>query len=281
MSMYTNPTHTTGAGSKFVQYVVTSVVILVIVGYFFGGLETVLKVATSVRYMFAHNPELEQGKRLVQVGDWNGALAAFNEAVQREPDSFAVYNERANAELVLGQESAGLADLETSLRVKPNVDAYLIHASYTRSKGVGDLGEADVKQALALDPNSFAAVSTFLFWFQKDGPEYDEETINNYSRAIELFPEARKRMNKAEVSDMIYSLYAGRAGRLLSQKRYEEALADYNAIFDQGSQAAYTLVMQVNDFKAIMTQLPPDSKEYQGFQKLIKRIEATGARVVG
>lgn len=280
MSMYTNPTHTTGAGSKFAQYVVTAVVLLIIAGYYFGGIETVLKVATSVRYMFAHNPEFEQGKRLVQVGDWNGALAAFNKAVEREPDNFAVYNERANVELVLGQETAGLKDLETSLRLKQNVDAYLIHANYIRYKRAGDLGEADVKQALALDPNSFNAISAFISWFQQEGPEYDEETIKLYSHAIELFPQARKGMAKAEVSDRIYSLHAGRARRLLSQKRYQEALADYNAIFDQGSEDAYMLIMQVDDFKAIMTQLAPDAKEYQGFQKLIKRIEATGAQVV-
>lgn len=278
MTMYTNPTRAGGARqNKIIQIIVTLVVTLMIAGYHFGGIETVLQIATSVRYMFVHNPELEQGKQLLKIQDWHGALVAFDQAIAREPDNFAAYNGRAEAELVLGMEQEGLDDLKKSIAIQPNAAAYLLRSGYLYWAHLEDRGEADANMALKLEPDNFDALINHLFVYQKEGPEYGDEEIANYSRAIELFPKARKTMSKERVSDLIYSLYAGRAKRLMFQQRYQEAIDDYNQIFDLGSDNAFMLIMKVSEFKALMRQLAPDSAEYKGFAKLILRIEATGA----
>lgn len=279
MTMYSNPTRATGASAKFTQYVVTGVVILALAGYYLGGIETALSVATRVRYLFAHNPELEQGKSLLQIKDWNGALAAFNQAVEREPDSPAAYNGRAQAELALWMQDEGLNDLKKSISIKPNTEAYLIRSGYLYWAHLEDGGEADSDKALQLEPDNFNALTRHMFIYSKMDAAHDVEEIDNYSRAIKLFPQARKSMSKAEVSDMIYNLYVGRAQRLMSAHRYGEAIDDYNTVFDLGSDSAFMLIMKVSNFQEVMTQLAPDSAEYQGFAKLIKRIQDTGAVV--
>lgn len=254
-------------------------VLLVLAGYYLGGVETLLTVASRLRVLGASNPDFEQGKQLEQMADWHGAVVAFSKALEQEPDNWAIYNERANAELVLGDEAEGLNDLKASLALKPNADAYLIRALYLYSRKMDDWGEADANLALQLEPDNFQALTEHLFVYQKFGPEHDAEEIANYTHALELLPEASKSFSAMEANDINYSLYAGRAQRLLSQQRYQEAIADYNQIFEKAPERAYRLIMDVDKLQALAAQVAPDSAEYKALQALINRIKATGAQV--
>src|SRR5437588_12796766 len=71
----------------------------------------------------------ERGDAMLARGDVEQALAAFNEAIKRDPKLIAAYRGRALLHLRKGELDKALADLEEAIRVDPkNARLYLARA---------------------------------------------------------------------------------------------------------------------------------------------------------
>jgi tetratricopeptide (TPR) repeat protein len=63
---------------------------------------------------------VEQGKELSNNGKFDEAIAAFNRAMQSQPDNPALYVYRARAKYAKNLNNEAIADLDQALKVDPN-----------------------------------------------------------------------------------------------------------------------------------------------------------------
>ncbi len=96
-----------------------------------------------------------QGNDKYEKGDYQGALAAYSQAIVLNPNYVEAYNRRGIARRALGDNQAAIADVNEALRINPS-DAL---AYYDRGIARVRLGEfqdaiADYSEALRINPNA-------------------------------------------------------------------------------------------------------------------------------
>ena len=95
-----------------------------------------------------------QGRDKYQKGDYQGAIAAYNQAIQLNPNYVYAYLARGFVRADLGDKQGMIADFNQAVRINPNdAEPYLF-----RSRVRADLGDkqgaiADYDQALRINPN--------------------------------------------------------------------------------------------------------------------------------
>lgn len=97
---------------------------------------------------YAHN---NIGIAKKDLGDLQGAKAAFTEALQLDPTSAVYYNNRGTVEAMMLDYPAALADFDRAVAIKPNYDEALFNRAKAR-KSSGDYNGAlaDLDAALAV-----------------------------------------------------------------------------------------------------------------------------------
>ncbi|MDB9394841.1 tetratricopeptide repeat protein, partial [Microcystis aeruginosa] len=85
------------------------------------------------------------------LGDYQGAIADYNQAINIKPDYALAYNNRGNAKYDLGDYQGAIADYNQAINIKPD---YAL-AYYNRGIAKYDLGDyqgaiADYNQAAQL-----------------------------------------------------------------------------------------------------------------------------------
>ena len=95
-----------------------------------------------------------QGGDKSQKGDYQGAIAAYSQALVLNPNYAEAYNNRGNARSDLGDKKRAIADYDQALRINPNYAGAYNNRGTARS----DLGDkkgaiADYDQALRIAPN--------------------------------------------------------------------------------------------------------------------------------
>src|SRR5262249_20941335 len=101
-----------------------------------------------------------QGNDLVARGDFDGAIAAYSEAIRVDPRSTAGYLGRGVARYRMGQFTQAIADATEAIRIDPR------HAPAYRNRGrdhaaacAWSKAVADFTEAIRLDPDDAPAYS--------------------------------------------------------------------------------------------------------------------------
>ncbi len=95
-----------------------------------------------------------EGEDKYKKGDYPGAIEAYSQAIQLNPNNAQAYNERGNARYMLGDKQAALTDYDQALKIDPNYAP-----AYTnRGNARDDLGDkqgaiADYDKSLKINPN--------------------------------------------------------------------------------------------------------------------------------
>lgn len=117
-----------------------------------------------------------------KTGDYNFAIAAFNQLIQRHPDNAIDYNNRGLVYFKNGQEQKAVCDFNRALQINPGLaSAYNNRGNYYAAVGNLEAALADYEKALDLDPSHVRA------WINRGITLRD---LKKYSEAIDNFETA-------------------------------------------------------------------------------------------
>ena len=126
-----------------------------------------------------------RGYMKYESGDYQGALAAFDNAIRLKPDAAEAYVNRGNVKGKLGQLNAAIADFDTAIRLRPDlVDAYVNRGSAKNTLGLHNAAIADYDTAIRLKPDDAEA------YVNRGSAKYKlgqfNAAISDYDTAIRL-----------------------------------------------------------------------------------------------
>ena len=155
-----------------------------------------------------------QGEALRNKGEYDKAIAEYNDALKLDPNSAAAYNNRGLSWNAKGQYEKAIADFNQAIKLNPTIAvAYNNRGLSTYQKGEYDKAIADFNQALKLDPKlAVAYFNRGESW--GDQGEYDK-AIADFNQAIRLEP------NDADA-------YNNRGVAWDTKREYDKAIADYS-----------------------------------------------------
>jgi tetratricopeptide (TPR) repeat protein len=132
------------------------------------------------------NDFFKQGWAKMHQSDWQGAVAAFDQAIKLDPKKVDAYMERGASKLMLGDQSGGMADYDQAVKIDPkNTETYLkLGQALSMKDPKGAI--AAYQQVIALDPKNTRAYEGIAteHWMHQ---EYDE-TIAAYDQLIAVDP---------------------------------------------------------------------------------------------
>jgi len=158
------------------------------------------------------NAHVYRGIGYAGLGEYDRAIADYNEAIRLEPDAPLYLVARGLAYYGKGDYDWAIADYSQALRLDPNLAAaYNNRGVAYDDKGDYDRAIADYTQALRLDPNYAAAYNNRGVAYNNK-KDYDK-AIADYTEAIKLDPTANR--------------YTRRGDAYYNKKDYDRAIVDY------------------------------------------------------
>jgi tetratricopeptide (TPR) repeat protein len=130
---------------------------------------------------------LIQGRDKYEKGDYQGAIQAFNQAIQLNPNYEDAYLSRGATRRNLGDNQGASADYDQALRIAPNFAEVYVNRGVTRSE-LGDKqgAIADYNQALQINPNLAYA------YYNRGTARYElgdnQGAIADYNEALRINP---------------------------------------------------------------------------------------------
>jgi tetratricopeptide (TPR) repeat protein len=127
-------------------------------------------------------------------GDFDKAVAGFNEAIQIYPWLAVAFNDRGAVWLERGENDKALADLNEAVRLKPKLASALVNRSIVwTKKGEFDKALTDSSEAIRVDPKLANAFNNrALAWVGKC--EFDQALADS-TEALRLEPRMAKGFN--------------------------------------------------------------------------------------
>jgi tetratricopeptide (TPR) repeat protein len=145
---------------------------------------------------------------------YEAAIADYSQAIRRDPENAAAYNNRGRAYADTGDYDKAITDLNQAIRLDPKyADAYTNRGLVYNDRKDRDRAIADYSQAIRLDPALWRA-------YNNRGNAYDnkgdhDRAIADYDQAIRLDPE--------------YAVaYTNRGVAYYNKKNYDRAIADFD-----------------------------------------------------
>ena len=121
-------------------------------------------------------------------GNYKGAIAAYNKAIELNPDLVDVYINRGTAKGALGDFEGAIEDFNTAIRLNPeDVSAYNNRGNAKKALGNTKEAIADYNTAIQLDPENIRAY--YNRGITKEDLENYNGAIEDYDMAIQLNPE--------------------------------------------------------------------------------------------
>lgn len=157
-------------------------------------------------------------------GDYQHAIADYDEAISLDPKHVSAYNNRGIAYARSGDYERAIADYDEAIQLDPKYAlAYNSRGfAYTR-RGDDNHAIADLSEAILLDPKLVSAYSNRGAAYVHEG-EY-ERAIADFSEAIRLDPKASRYLfNRG-----IVNLYAGSPDKALADLTLADALYPQSA----------------------------------------------------
>jgi tetratricopeptide (TPR) repeat protein len=157
---------------------------------------------------------LRRGDAWSDKGDYDRAIADYNEAIRRDSKNVIAYFSRAYAWSGKGDYDKAISDYDQALGLDPkNASAYFNRAIAWNNKGNYDKAIADYDQAIRLDPKDASAYySRGNAWGNKG--DYDK-AISDYDQALRLDPKNA-------------SAYFNRGRAWNNKGNYDKAIPDYD-----------------------------------------------------
>jgi tetratricopeptide (TPR) repeat protein len=189
-----------------------------------------------------------RGVSWYQKGDYDRAIADYNEAIRLDPKRAGTYNDRSAAWHGKGDNDRAIADLNEAIRLNPKYAvAYNNRCVVWRDKGDYDRAIADCNEAIRLNPKYADAYrDRGVAWREKG--DYDH-AIADYNEAIRLNPKyadayrnraavwSDKGDNDRAIADLNEAIrldpksadaYYNRGNAYRAKREYESAIADYD-----------------------------------------------------
>jgi tetratricopeptide (TPR) repeat protein len=156
----------------------------------------------------------EKGKRLLEAGEHDAAIAAFSRAIRLKPDYYVAFFSRGTAYLRKGEHDKAIADFSEAIRLKPDyAEAFNNRGNAYARKDEFDKAIADYSEAIRLKPDDHMAFNNRGTAYLGKG-EHDR-AIADYSEAIRLKPDyAEAFFNRGNAYGM--------------KGEYDRAIADFN-----------------------------------------------------
>ncbi len=214
------------------------------------------KTSTTQRLSTANNIPIvqdakfwfEQGNQKYMNGDFIGAIASWDQALEFKPDDHEAWYNRGIVLVNLGRYEEAIASYDRALEIKPDYH----QAWHNRGIALGNLGRyeeaiASYDRALEIKPDYHQA------WHNRGNALDDlgryEEAIASYDRALEIKPDYHQawhnrgnaldnlgRYEQAiasfdqalEIKPDLHEAWYNRGNALDNLGRYEEAVASYD-----------------------------------------------------
>ncbi|GIW80470.1 MAG: hypothetical protein KatS3mg105_2277 [Gemmatales bacterium] len=192
----------------------------------------------------------ERGQQHMAQGNFEAALADFNQALQLNANFAPALNNRGEIYRITGNFEKALADFNQAIQLDPKfVSAYINRGKAFRSKGMHDRAIADFTRALRIDPKSADAYNNRGNAYADKG-DYDR-AIADYTEAIRLDPNlalaymnrglayAKKGAFNAVIADCnealrlnnkLVAAYFIRGAAYASKQTYDKAIADFTRV---------------------------------------------------
>ncbi|HEV7224413.1 MAG TPA: tetratricopeptide repeat protein [Pirellulales bacterium] len=150
------------------------------------------KISAKGTRLEPKNPEIyiARARAWQDAGEWDKALADFDEAIRLDPKNSAAYGSRGWSWENQGEWDKSLADFDEAIRLNPeNSEAYASRAITWRLKGEYEKSLDDFASALDLDPQSIAALNGRA-WIRATCPEekfrHAQQALEDAKAAAEL-----------------------------------------------------------------------------------------------
>lgn len=145
-----------------------------------------------------------RGNAYISKGDYDRAVADYDQAIKLQPDFAKAYNNRACAYIIRGDYDYAIIDLNQAIQLQPDsaTEAYNNRGFIYTTKGNYNHAIADINQAIHLQPDLAVAYINRGNAYLSKG-DYSQ-SIANYDQAVKLQPDltAMGYMNRA----IIFSL---------------------------------------------------------------------------
>jgi tetratricopeptide (TPR) repeat protein len=128
-----------------------------------------------------------RGSGYVDRGDFDHAIAAYNEAIRLDPTYARAYAGRGLADRAKGDLEHAMADSNQALTLDPKLaEAYNVRGMTHISKGEKEEAITDYSEAIRLDPRHFIVYTNRAIAFGAKGD--NDHAIADYSEALKLEP---------------------------------------------------------------------------------------------
>jgi len=178
------------------------------------------------------------GDSLSKKRDYNGAIVAFNKALEIDPENVTVLNSRGIAYGNKGDDERALADYDSCLKLRPNF------ASAHNNRGIIFMRKGDFEQAY----NEFSDAIRLNVPQNRFINLYNRGRVQTlrkqYDSALADFAQARQ-INADGVQVPVY-----RCITYTEMGKFDEALADCNEVLAKFPKAVYTLASRGNLYLA-------------------------------
>jgi lipoprotein NlpI len=152
-------------------------------------------------------------------GDYEHAIADYNEAISLDPNHVSAYNNRGAAYVHRGDYDRAIVDYSEAIRLDPKYALVLNNRGFAyRRMGDDDHAIADLSEAIKLDPKLVPAYNARGAAYIRKG-DYDR-AIADFSEAIQLDPKASGDFFNRGIAN----LYAGSPANALTDLTRSDAL---------------------------------------------------------
>jgi tetratricopeptide (TPR) repeat protein len=133
----------------------------------------------------------DRGKRYLQKGDYDKAIADFNDAIILYPKDAADYEKRGEAYMGKGDYNKAITDFTTAIGISPSYNAYTQRGNACETKKDHDKAITDYTGAINISPKSYDA-------YKKRGAAY--EAKGEHGKAKADFAQAEQLQKKEAAS---------------------------------------------------------------------------------
>jgi tetratricopeptide (TPR) repeat protein len=185
----------------------------------------ILSVLVGVGSCFAEsvNSSMDAGKKKLEAKDFDGAIAAYTQAITAEPKNAEAYQYRGLTKSMKGDWKGCLEDVNAALKLKPkNTEALALRAFAYVNQGEAKAANEDFKKLESLDPKDGsrarpAVVQNLISKARAKTANHDEEAaIKDLNMALALDPGSGVAYHERGVAN-------------LNLKHYQEAIADFDS----------------------------------------------------
>ena len=172
-----------------------------------------IQLKQTIPYIYSNH-----GNALVELEQYEAALASYDKAIALKPDYAEAYNHRGNALRKLKHYETALENYDKAITLKPNyTEAYSNRGNVLRELKHYQAAIENYNKAIALKPD-YAEVYSNRGEIYSELKQF-ETALENYNIAITLKPDFAE-------------AYCNRGVALDEQKQYEAALVDFQKALD-------------------------------------------------